>query len=41
MRSLRASEYAKTAPGGTIMATNHIQTMDMVNNNGQALAGIL
>jgi hypothetical protein len=41
MRSMRASEYAKTAPGGTTMVTNHIQTMDMVNNNNPALAGIL
>ena len=32
MTSMRASEYAKTAPGGTALMTNHIDTMKVVNN---------
>ena len=32
MSSMRASEYAKTAPGGCALMTNHIDTMKVVNN---------
>ena len=32
MSSMRASEYAKTAPGGCALMTNHIDTMRVVNN---------
>ena len=32
MSSMRASEYAKTAPGGCALMTNHIDTMTVVNN---------
>jgi len=41
MRSMRASEYAKTAPGGSTLLTNHQQTTRLVNNNDPSLAGIL
>ena len=41
MRSMRASEYAKTAPGGSTLLTNHQQTTILVNNNDPSLAGIL
>ena len=34
MTSMRASEYAKTAPGGCALMTNHIDTMRIVNNPG-------
>lgn len=34
MASMRASEYAKTAPGGCALMTNHIDTMRIVNNPG-------
>jgi len=32
MTSMRASEYAKTAPGGCALMTNHIDTMRIINN---------
>jgi len=32
MSSMRASEYAKTAPGGCALMTNHMDTMRVVNN---------
>ena len=41
MRSMRASEYAKTAPGGSTLITNHQQTTRLVNSNDPSLAGIL
>lgn len=32
MTSMRASEYAKTAPGGCALMTNHMDTVRVVNN---------
>lgn len=32
MTSMRASEYAKTAPGGSALMTNHMDTVRVVNN---------
>ena len=40
-RSMRASEYAKTAPAGSTLMTNHLDTTAIVNNNSPSLAGIL
>ena len=40
-RSMRASEYAKTAPAGSTLMTNHLDTAAVVNNNSPSLAGIL
>ena len=40
-RSMRASEYAKTAPAGSTLMTNHLDTAAVVNNNSPVLAGIL
>ena len=40
-RSMRASEYAKTAPAGSTLMTNHLDTAAVVNNNSPNLAGIL
>ena len=37
MRSMRASEYAKTAPGGTALLTNHIVTNNFVNKGPEQL----
>ena len=40
-RSMRAAEYAKTAPAGSTLMTNHLDTAAVVNNNLPSLAGIL
>jgi hypothetical protein len=39
-RSMRAAEYAKTAPAGSAIMTNHLDTANAVNNNSPLLAGL-
>lgn len=36
--SMRASEYAKTAPAGSAVMTNHMDTAAKINNNSPLLA---
>ena len=39
-KSMRASEYAKTAPAGSTLMTNHLDTVSIVNKNMPLLMGI-
>ena len=39
-RSMRAAEYAKTAPAGSALMTNHLDTVAVVNKQTPLLAGM-
>jgi hypothetical protein len=39
-RSMRAAEYAKTAPAGSTLMTNHLDTVAVVNKQLPLLAGM-
>ena len=39
-RSMRASEYAKTAPAGSALMTNHLDTVSVVNKNSPIMDGM-
>ena len=39
-RSMRAAEYAKTAPAGSTLMTNHLDTVSIINKQSPLLAGM-
>jgi hypothetical protein len=39
-RSMRAAEYAKTAPAGSSLMTNHLDTVSVINKQSPLLAGM-
>ena len=39
-RSMRAAEYAKTAPAGSTLMTNHLDTVSVTNKQSPLLAGM-
>ena len=39
-RSMRAAEYAKTAPAGSPLMTNHLDTVSVINKQSPLLAGM-
>jgi len=39
-RSMRAAEYAKTAPAGSTLMTNHLDTVAVINKQSPLLAGM-